>query len=385
MTPIRLLAIIESRIISGPAKNLIDFVPLARSLGIETIVATFLRGESENFFTQSLKDLSIPVLGVSEEGPYDLSAIRKLKRLVSKVKPDLFQTHAVKSHFLTRLSGISPSIPWIAFHHGYTSTSWRTGLYNELDRWSLKAAAQVVTVSRASLEQLRTKGVDIKKIRVIHNAVPADCRGETVDTSHVRALRASLGIPAEQKVILSIGRLSKEKDQASLVDALSELRGSFSPHLVIVGDGPERKAIMERVRILGLTNRVTVTGLQDHVRHFYSLADVVVISSRSEGSPNVLLEALALGVPIIATAVGGIPEMVNHGEHALLVQHGNRRQMADSIARILAERDVAQSLVENGKMLVHTKFSTASRARTLSDMYKEILELNRQAQVRTAG
>jgi glycosyltransferase involved in cell wall biosynthesis len=377
MTRIRLLALIESRIISGPARNLIEFIPLGRSVGIETIVATFLRGESENFFTKSLKDLSIPMLPVYEHGPYDLSTIQKLKRLVCKVKPDIFQTHAVKSHFLTRLSGLPHEIPWIAFHHGYTSTSWRTGFYNELDRWSLKAAAQVVTVSRASREQLRTRGVNVSKIRVIHNAVSAGYQAENLDTSCFGALRASLGIPAGQKVILSVGRLSKEKDQEFLVEALSELRGRFSPHLLIVGDGPERKAIIKRVRLLGLTNRVTITGLQEHVGAFYSLADVVVISSRSEGSPNVLLEALAVGVPLIATAVGGIPEMVKHGEHALLVQHGNTSQMADCIARILAEKDVAQSLVENGKMLVQEKFSPAGRARTLSDMYEGILELNR--------
>jgi glycosyltransferase involved in cell wall biosynthesis len=224
---------------------------------------------------------------------------------------------------------------------------------------------------------LRSKGVNVSKIKVIHNAVPAGYRGENVDPSDLGVLRASLGIPAGQKVILSVGRLSKEKDQESLVEALRQLGGPSPPHLLIVGDGPERKAIIERIRLLGLTNRVTITGLQEHVGAFYSLADVVVISSRSEGSPNVLLEALAVGVPLIATAVGGIPEMVKHGEHALLVQHGNTSQMADCIARILTEKDMAQSLVENGKILVREKFSPAGRARTLSDMYEGILERNR--------
>lgn len=374
MTPIKLLAIVEARTITGPARNLIEFVPLARSAGIETVVATFLRKESANFFTERLESLSIPLFPISEESPFDLSTIQKLKRLVAEVRPNLIQTHAVKSHFLVRLSGLPNSIPWIAFHHGYTSTTWRTDLYNELDRWSLKAASQMVTVSHASLDQLRSKGVPSERVKVIHNAVPTGYGIDMCDSSQIDALRSSLGIPVGQKVILSIGRLSKEKDQVSLVEAMSELRGSFSPYLVILGEGPEHKTILEKTRLLGLTDKVILTGQRDHIGPFYSLADVVVISSRSEGSPNVLLEALAAGVPLVATSVGGIPEMVRDGEHALLVPHGDPKQMANSIARIFAETDVTRSLVENGRKLVQTRFSPAERVRTLSGMYRHILE-----------
>jgi glycosyltransferase involved in cell wall biosynthesis len=377
MKPIRLLAIVEARTVTGPARNLIEFVLWSRADGVETTVATFLRKEDTNSFTEKLKNLSIPVLALPEEGPYDLSIIQKLIRLVREVKPDLIQTHAVKSHFLTRLSGLPRSIPWIAFHHGYTSTTWRTKLYNELDRWSLKAASQVVTVSRDSVEQLTLKGIKAEKIRTIHNAVSATYN--TGDATEVDALRESLGIPVGQKVILSVGRLSKEKDQVGLVEAMRELRGPSPPYLLIVGGGPEHKTILRRARELGLTNRVILTGQQDQVGPFYALADMVVISSRSEGSPNVLLEALAAGVPLVATSVGGIPEMVKDGEHALLVQHGNTRQMAEAIDKLLGTKGLAQRLVEHGKTLIRTTFSPAERARTLSEMYRNILKSNRRA------
>ena len=381
MTPIKLLAIVEARTITGPARNLIEFVPLARSAGIETVVATFLRKENANFFTERLESLSIPLFPISEESPFDLSTIQKLKRLVAEVRPDLIQTHAVKSHFLVRLSGLPNSIPWIAFHHGYTSTTWRTDLYNELDRWSLKAATQMVTVSRASLEQLRSKGVPSERVKVIHNAVPTGYGIEMDESSQTDVLRSTLGIPVGQRVILSVGRLSKEKDQVGLVEAASKLRDSFSPYLVILGEGPEHKAILEKTRLLGLTDRVILTGQQDRIGPFYSLADVVVISSRSEGSPNVLLEALAAGVPLVATSVGGIPEMVKDGEQALLVPHGDPGRMASSIARIFAEADVARSLIENGRKLVQTSFSPAERVRTLAEMYRHILQSRNERRV----
>ena len=193
MTQIKLLAIVEARTITGPARNLLEFVPLARSAGIETVVATFLRKESANFFTERLESLSIPLFPISEKSPFDLSTIRKLKRLVAEVRPDLIQTHAVKSHFLVRLSRLPNSIPWIAFHHGYTSTTWRTDFYNELDRWSLKAASQVVTVSQASLDQLRSKGVPSGRVKVIHNAVPTGYGIDMCDSSQIDALRSVFG------------------------------------------------------------------------------------------------------------------------------------------------------------------------------------------------
>src|SRR4029077_14715919 len=132
----------------------------------------------------------------------------------------------------------------------------------QLARWSLKATSQMVTVSRASLEQLRSKGVPSERVKVIHNAVPTGYGIEVQDSSQIDALRSSLGIPGGQKVILSIGRLSKEKDQVSLVEAMAELRGSFTPSLVILGEGPENKTIVEKPRLLGLTDKVILTGQQ---------------------------------------------------------------------------------------------------------------------------
>jgi glycosyltransferase involved in cell wall biosynthesis len=376
MNPIRILVILEAKYITGPARNLIAFVPLAKNAGIETIFATFLRKERSNIFTEELKNLSIPIFGLDEESAYDPSIIQKLKHLVKEVKPELIETHAVKSHFLTRVSGLHNSIPWVAFHHGYTSTTWRTDLYNELDRWSLKAAAQVVTVSKALLEQLRAKGIETEKVKVIHNAVPSTYCTEMKDPSQIDALRSELGIPYGRKVILSVGRLSKEKDQISIVEALGELQDSSPPYLLLVGEGPEKKAILEKSSLLGIKDRVILAGHQEYVAPFYALADVFVISSSSEGSPNVLLEALAAGVPVVATAVGGIPEMVTDGVHALLVQHRNPKHMANSIKKILGSADLAKSLVKNGKMLILDRFSPEERAQTLSEMYVRILKSN---------
>src|SRR5205823_11585403 len=114
-----------------------------------------------------------------------------------------------------------------------------------------------------------------------------------------------------------VGRLSREKDHIALLEAVDLLRArlgpAVAPHLVIVGEGPERSRIEDKIRRLNLGSTVTLTGQRDSAEPYYGIADVAVLSSRSEGSPNALLEAMAAGVPAVATRVGGVPEIVTHG------------------------------------------------------------------------
>src|SRR6266852_6782237 len=123
-------------------------------------------------------------------------------------------------------------------------------------------------------------------------------------------------------MILAVGRLSKEKAQIVLLRAfknLSETHGEINARLVIVGDGPEREPLEAAAASLGLSDRVVFTGQVNNVQVYFAAADVLVNPSHSEGSPYVLLEAMAAGLPIVATAVGGVPEMVENNETALLV------------------------------------------------------------------
>ncbi len=110
--------------------------------------------------------------------------------------------------------------------------------------------------------------------------------------------------------MLIVGRLSKEKDHLTLIRALSRLQSRIDPHLLIVGEGPNRSSIEQEIARLGLAEQVTLTGHQPSAEPYYRIADLAVLSSLSEGSPNALLEAMAAGVPAVATAVGGIPEIV---------------------------------------------------------------------------
>ena len=376
MKPIRLLAILEATTITGPAKNLLQFAALARNPPfdppVEVSIVTFRRAGDSDLLLKTAEQAHIPIHPIIERGPFDSAVFAALSSVVRQTAPDVIQTHAVKSHFLVRLSGLHQLSPWVAFHHGYTWPSLRARVYNQLDRWSLRAARRVVTVSTPFRNMLVRHGVDPERITVVHNAVDSDWRGS--DRSSAESLRNELGIAKGKKVILIVGRLSREKDHLTLVDVVHQIHqaGGFAPHLVIVGEGPERVRIEQRIQALRLAEHVSMTGQTSSVDRYYGIADLAVLSSRTEGSPNALLEAMAARVPVVATAVGGIPEIVTDQDSALLVPPGMRDSMARAVTSLLTDRGLAERLACRARELVETRFFPESRARDLCALYRDL-------------
>jgi len=373
--PLRLLALMEAYSITGPAKNLLEFARLARQTDIELTIATFTRASVDNLFIETVRKQGIPMEVIEERGPYDTRLPQTLRNITDRLKPHILQSHAVKSHFLVRWAGLPAEVPWIAFHHGYTWPSFKARLYNQLDRWSLPAARKVITMSAPFREQLISQGVSPERIEIIHNAIPTDWGMGTRQPEQASALRARLNIPEGRPVILIVGRLSREKDHLTLLRAVHRLQLQTDPHLIIVGDGPERPVIEETIAKLGLSQRTTLTGQQNTAEPYYGIADVAVLSSLSEGSPNALLEAMAAQVPVVATNVGGIPEIVASEKSALLVKSADVEAMSAAIRRILDDpHGLAKQLVRCSSELIRQGHNPENRMRRLVNLYHSISE-----------
>jgi glycosyltransferase involved in cell wall biosynthesis len=379
MKPLRLFAIIEAYSITGPAKNLLEFASRATEQNVFTTIVTFTRGDAENQFTSAAREVAARHAGVyletiRERGPFDPVALRALRVLAKRLQPDVIQTHAVKSHFLARAGGLPGRAPWVAFHHGYTWPDMKARAYNLLDRWSLRTPRRIVTVSQPFRDELVAFGVNPERIEVIHNAIPSDWGAKAREAEAAARLRASAGIPPERKVILIVGRLSREKDHLTLLEAAHRLRGTVVPHLVIVGDGPEKPRIEERARQLNLTGSLTFTGQQTSAEPWYGIADLAVLSSLSEGSPNALLEAMAIGVPVVATAVGGIPEIVRDEESALLIQSGDPESISVAMNRLLTEPKLVARLTQRSHELILERHEPEARMRKLVSVYRSLAD-----------
>ena len=372
---IRVLALMEATHVSGPAKNLFQFVQTAREFPdgpiVQISIAMFRRmrkSASASEFVSAARRLQIPVHFIPERFLFDPGVVWRLRKLTRQIAPHILETHAVKSHFLLRASGLWKQCPWMAFHHGYTNIRFRSRFFNRLDLWSLRVPDQIVTVCEIFRKQLAQSGVLRDRINVLHNAVLATRRNADVAARK----KAELGIPPEDRVILAVGRLSKEKGHFDLIKAMSHLartRTEASWRLIILGDGPERQNIAHTIEQAGLNERVQLKGYCPQVSDYYQASDAVVISSLSEGSPNVLLEAMAVGVPVAATAVGGIPEMVTDGDTVLLVPPRDPEAMARAIACLLECESESKAMAERAYELVTNSYSPAIRTRSLLGLY----------------
>ncbi len=347
---LRVVSFLESNFVTGPAKNVFQFALSARQPdptglpAVELSVITFARPhDGPNGLVDAARRAGLPVHILPESGRFDPSLLPKVRQLIRSLAPDIIQTHHVKSHFLIALSGLHRSFPWLAFHHGYTATSLNQRLYNQFDRWSLRQPEHLIAVCGPFKDQLTALGIAPQRISILHNTLDP----WQPDPAASAAVRATLppGVP----ILLTVGRLSHEKGHLDLIAALEILQSQHPQlpwHALLVGEGPARAPLTQAIARANLATRITLAGHHADVKPFYGVADLFVMPSHSEGSPNALLEAMVAGVPIVASRVGGIPEIVSHQETALLVPPSEPAALAGALAQLLADPAQRRQLAE---------------------------------------
>jgi glycosyltransferase involved in cell wall biosynthesis len=384
-----ILSIIEATAVTGPAKNLLNFCRLLRSPEfcrdgvpqIEVSIVTFDRvptgrDSTANAFVTAAREAGITVDVITERFRFDRAVIKQLRDIVARRAPDVIQTHMIKSHFLVKLSGLGKQYPWIAYHHGYTSTDLKMQFYNQLNRWSLPSADLVIAVCGEFAKQLTASGVQKDRIRVRHNSVKAP---RIFSSDEKLSLRERLGITGNEKVLLAVGRLSREKGHADLIESIASLRTAAPDlkfKLLIVGEGPEQENLTRAITERNLASQVVFVGHVTDVAPFYAIADVLALPSHSEGSPNVLLEAMAVGLPIVATSVGGVPEIATSELDALLVPARAPSAFAEALRRALTDLELARMLQGNA-IARAGEFSPETHARSLIKIYEELVSAAR--------
>ena len=223
----------------------------------------------------------------------------------------------------------------------------RVRLYEAIDRRVLRWMDKVICVSAAQAQKVRRAGVREKRILVIRNAIRPE-RFKDPDPAYREQLRRMFPEPVRQ-IVGAAGRLSPEKGFAVLVDAAAEVvKTSPAVGFVVFGDGPLRASLARQIAAKGLEGRFLLAGFRSDLDRFLPQLDVLVLPSFTEGLPNVALEALAAGVPVVGTAVGGTPEVVEDGRTGCLVPPGNPQAMADRIGWVLGDDAAARELRREG-------------------------------------
>jgi L-malate glycosyltransferase len=243
-------------------------------------------------------------------------------------------------------------------------TPWR-------HRVAMKAIRRHVVVSEANAADLAGCGVDPARISVIHNA--AEDPGPATPSRRAAA-RAALGVRSEDPVVGFAGRLVAQKDPGVFVDAAAEVAAAGGgARFVVIGDGPERAALEAAARRLGLAERMTFLGHRADALELYAGLDLLVLTSRYEGLPFTVLEAMGLGVPVVAPRIPGMDEAVADGVTGRLVEGGQPRALATAISELLSRRELRESMGPAARARALERFAPSDMVRKTVDLYRRVL------------
>ncbi len=263
-------------------------------------------------FLTPLADAGVHTHTLAVRGRAYLQERDAIRDLCRRLCPDVVHTHGYRPDVVDAGVVRRLGIPVVTTVHGFTGGGWKNRFYERLQRRAFRRFDAVVAVSRPLVEHLARAGVHRSRIHQVPNA------WRQIDPPESReAARRVLGIPPAAFTIGWVGRLSHEKGPDVLLEALRRV-GDLPLAVSVLGSGDMRVALMARASVLGLDGRVRWHGAVPGAGRLFAAFDACVLSSRTEGTPVVLFEAMSAGVPIIATRVGGVPDVVSPGEAALL-------------------------------------------------------------------
>jgi len=319
------------------------------------------------------RDLRCRVLSIPDRGPLDPLVLVRLLQTCRRLNVRIWHAHEYKSNAIGLLLRPLHSMKLVTTLHGWVQQTRRTRLYYAVDRFCLRHYDHAIAISAdlyAELESLRLRA---DRRSLLPNGVDQDVFQRRCRPA-LATLRRQLGVPNGRAVLGAVGRLSPEKGFDNLIRALpSLLERGLDVELWIAGEGESRRELHRLIDHLGVEKRVKLLGFREDVTAVYEAVDLVVISSSREGLPNVLLEAMAMSTPVVATAVAGIPAVVRDGVNGLLCPPGDVPSLAAAIARLLQDGPLRERLAEAGRRTVEARFTFADRLVAEQKIYARLL------------
>jgi len=325
-------------------------------------------------FLNQVRAQGIPASSLHSDTPHVRETLHELTAFLKAQSASVLVTHTFKPNVLGRIAARRLGIPVITVSRGWTWENLKVRVYETIDRVNLRYVDHVVAVSQGQAERVRKAGVPSTRLSVIRNAarLAAFAEPKPEFREQLRALFPE-GTPPK-KLILAAGRLSPEKGFSVLVDAASEvLKQDPDCGFVLFGEGTERAALEANVREHGIQNRFRMPGFTDQLDAFLPWAHVVVLPSFTEGLPNVALEASAAGVPVVATAVGGTPEVVANLETGFLVPSGDASALASPMVQLLKNEPLRVAMGSAAKRRMEEHFTFAAQARRYVQLFEKVI------------
>jgi glycosyltransferase involved in cell wall biosynthesis len=372
--PLRVLHLRDSPWIDGPGRTILETASSIDRTRIDYQVAALVDSRGMNHpLVDAMRRRSLPVHAVVDDGTSLHAVVQQVTALIDAHGIDILHTSEFRSSLVGLICRRRHPVLHVRTAHGWIANDLRGRLKALIDRALLRSCDQVILVSHALRRQLPRWWVPDCRLRVLHNALDLE-RYENVPRRTTQlAIRSGTEI-----VLLNVGRLSPEKGQALLLKALAKL----APHhpglcVAIAGVGPLESGLRAMADALGIGERVKFLGYIADMPSIYGSAALVVQCSLTEGLPNVILEAACLEVPIVATDVGGTPEVIEHGVSGWLIRPNSLEDLIAGIEHFLENPVRFSGMAQAARVRIQEHFSIQARTAAQSCLYEEMCSAKR--------
>jgi glycosyltransferase involved in cell wall biosynthesis len=370
---IKIAHLIATNFYGGPEKQIIEHLKLLDASQYSGMVISFLEDGQENEILAEARKAGIACLGIPMSSPLDFAAWRRLKKTVQKCSLNLLCTHGYKSTVMGLWIHRTLKVPTLAFSRGYTAENKKVAFYQYLDRMALGYVNGVICVSDGQRRVLEKLGVRAKRIWVVHNAIhTSETTGDA--TAFRSKVSKQLSLPKDAIWCVTAGRMSPEKGHEDLIQSIA-LMGEHAAKccFLFCGEGPCQAQLEKQAHTYNLGERIRFAGFRRDLQDIFQAMDMLILPSHSEGLPNVVLEAFSFGKAVVATSVGGVPELVEDGQNGILVPPGNPKSLAEAITRCAENRMMRESFGKAARNTTRSRFNFEDQAKKLESIYREIL------------
>ncbi|HVU79693.1 MAG TPA: glycosyltransferase [Gaiellaceae bacterium] len=347
--------------IGGAEQHLLALLPALRERGVDVRFLSLDGGLDAERFHGALSDRDVPYVRVPIGGDASPRVARDVVRAVRREHPDLLHTHMVHADVYGSIAAHALRVPFLSTRHN--DDRYLLGPFRHVDRAFMHGVRRIVAISDAVRDFHIRAGLPPDRLVTIHYGL------DEAPTAASEVTPADAGVPDGAPLVLAIGRLIEQKDHATLLRAFARVEQA---HLAILGWGPLEERTKALAAELGLSERVHVTGRVEP-RDWLARADVFVHTSRWEGFGIVLLEAMLNRLPVVATRVSAIPEIVVDGETGLLAAAGDDATIAAHLSALLGDAPRREALGEAGWSRALSEFSVARMADRTLDVYRAAL------------
>ena len=358
-----LVHLTSSTFFGGPERQMLG---LAETLPdpVRTTFVSFPEGGRCAAFLGEVARHGFDAVALTTDFPKIGGTLRELAGTLRAAGCDVLLCHGYKAIILGRLAARRVGVPAVAVSRGWTGENRKVGVYEWLERRHLRLMDHVVCVSGGQAEKVRRRcAVPESRLSVVRNSARLNAFAGTDPDARRKLLGFFPAGAGVERVVVAAGRLSPEKGFTVLVEAAaSVLRADPAAGVVLFGDGVLRADLERRAADLGIAGRFVLPGFRTDLDALLAAADVVTLPSFTEGLPNVALEASAAGVPVVATAVGGTPEVVADGETGYLVPPGRPEALAAKITALLIDPALRKTMGEAGRARMCDRFTFDAQA-----------------------